>query len=107
MAACGSFHVKLALAVCLVVLLLGFSAHNLLSPTDEETTSEEKGVCARLRNMTRLEASCKVFGGCHNYCPGNPCQCTAQCNNFGNCCEDFLEQCMDESHVHTQLAKCL
>ena len=56
------------------------------------------------RNGTE-EPSCKNFGGCHGFCPGNECQCTSQCINVGNCCEDFAHMCLFKDDAHTKLIK--
>ncbi|NUN13636.1 MAG: hypothetical protein HUU55_08365 [Myxococcales bacterium] len=34
-------------------------------------------------------------GCCGNYAEGAPCQCDAECGNFGDCCDDYAEFCDD------------
>ena len=105
MAVCANFHTRLFAGLCPVLLILGWVLLVVLSPTGEATTKKQEGVCANLRGLNHTAASCKDFGGCHGYCPGNTCQCTSQCSNIGNCCRDFLEVCMNESHIHFELEK--
>ncbi|CAE7254666.1 hypothetical protein AK812_SmicGene5798 [Symbiodinium microadriaticum] len=96
---------KLGAGLSIGLLILGWFVFVVLTPTEEATTQKREGQCDRLKGLNRSQASCDLFGGCHGYCPGNPCQCTSQCNNFGNCCGDFVESCMNESHVDYVLAK--
>jgi len=39
--------------------------------------------------------SCAEYG-CVGYTPANACQCNDQCNDFGNCCDDYEEICTGE-----------
>ena len=102
MAVCANFHTKLFAGLCPALLISGWVLLVVLSPTGEATTKKKEG---HLRGLNHTAASCKDCGGCHGFCPGNTCQCTSQCSNFGNCCRDFLEVCMNESHIHFELEK--
>ncbi|CAE7578897.1 unnamed protein product [Symbiodinium necroappetens] len=85
---------------------LGLLLFLVLRPTDDRTRKDQTGDCTLLngRNGTE-EPSCKNFDGCHGFCPGNECQCTSQCINVGNCCEDFAHMCLFKDDAHTKLIK--
>ena len=42
--------------------------------------------------------TCATFGCSRSYQPDNICQCTADCEKYHNCCDDFKDTCKGETH---------
>jgi len=96
----------LQIAIATVLLSAVFALLVAFPASPVSRAKHEKDVDCR----KAVGATCETFGGCHYYCdshdfPGVECQCTSQCVNFGNCCDDYADYCMLENDTHINIVK--